>query len=76
MELHQQNVDGCKLTWLPMLIVNAKHDPIAPPQCGRNILKIMPHARYVEFADASHALPITHADKVNQILDEHFCEVK
>ncbi|MDX1930635.1 MAG: alpha/beta hydrolase [Pirellulaceae bacterium] len=61
---------------LPTLIVNARHDPIAPPQCGLNILKVMPHASYVEFADASHALPVTHADQVNQMLDEHFCEVK
>ena len=57
---------------LPTLIVNAQHDPLAPPSCGRIISKAMPHARYVEVADASHALPITHADRINDLLEENF----
>ncbi len=56
---------------LPTLVVNAKHDPIAPPNCGRIICNAMPHARYVEVADASHALPITHADQTNRLLEQH-----
>jgi hypothetical protein len=54
------------------LIDNAKHDPIAPPSCGRIISKAMPHARYVEVADASHAPPITHADQIKHLLEENF----
>jgi pimeloyl-ACP methyl ester carboxylesterase len=56
---------------LPTLVVNAKHDPIAPPSCGRIICNELPHARYVEVAEASHALPITHADQINRLLEQH-----
>lgn len=59
----------------PTLVVNAKHDPIAPPNCGRIICREMPHARYVEVADASHALPITHADQTNELLEQHIGKV-
>jgi len=31
----------------------------------------IPGARYVEYDDASHALPIQHADRVNALLLEH-----
>ncbi len=59
---------------LPTLIVNARHDPIAPPSCGKAIATALPHARYVEVAYASHALPITHADWVNELLENHFLD--
>ncbi len=59
---------------LPTLIINARHDPIAPPSCGKAIATAMSHSRYVEVADASHALPITHAEWVNELLENHFLD--
>ncbi len=54
-----------------VLVVSATHDPIAPPSCAKILCNAMPHARYVEVADASHALPITHADQINLLLKQH-----
>ncbi len=57
---------------LPTLIVSAEHDPIAPPRCGRTIFCAMPHSRFIEVANASHALPITHASRINDLLEVNF----
>ena len=54
------------------LIVNASHDPIAPPSAGLALRNGLTGSRYVEVADASHGLPITHAAQVNAMLVEHF----
>ena len=61
---------------VPTLVVNATHDPIAPPNCGKIICAQIPHARYVEIADASHALPITHDKQTNQLLEQHLTSVR
>jgi len=53
-------------------VVSAAHDPIAPPRAGRALAAGIPGARYIEFDDASHGLPITHSDRVNALLLEHF----
>lgn len=60
-----------ELAGIPTLVVSAAHDPIAPPRAGRALAAGIPGARYVEFDDASHGLPITHADRVNALLLEH-----
>lgn len=60
-----------ELAGVPTLVVSAAHDPIAPPRAGRSLAAGIPGARYVEVADASHGLPITHADRVNALLLEH-----
>ena len=39
------------------------------------LAKGIPGARHVAFADASHGLPIQHADRVNSLLVEHFAAV-
>ena len=57
-----------ELSGLPTLVVSAVHDPIAPPVVGRAIAAGIGGARYVEAADASHGLPITHAAWVNTLL--------
>jgi pimeloyl-ACP methyl ester carboxylesterase len=36
------------------------------------LAKGIPGARHVALADASHGLPIQHADRVNALLAEHF----
>ncbi|WP_439628016.1 alpha/beta fold hydrolase [Gemmata sp.] len=61
-----------ELTGVPTLVVNAAHDPISPPRVSRAIADGVPGSRYVEFADASHGLPISHAAAVNALLLEHF----
>lgn len=61
-----------ELAGLPTLVLAAKHDPIAPPAAGRELAAAIPGARYLEIADASHGLPISHAAQVNQLLAEHF----
>jgi pimeloyl-ACP methyl ester carboxylesterase len=60
-----------ELAGLPTLVVSAAHDPIAPPYLGRTLAAGIPGARYIEVADASHALPIQRADVVNALLREH-----
>lgn len=60
-----------ELGGIPTLVASAAHDPIAPPSSGRAITAGIPGARYVEFADASHGLPIQRADEVNALLLEH-----
>lgn len=57
---------------VPTLVCSAAHDPIAPPWAGRAIAAGIAGARYVEFADAGHALPVQHAGRVNALLAEHF----
>ena len=59
------------LAGLPTLVMSAAHDPIAPPSVGRVMATGIPGARYVEAADASHGLPITHAAFVNGELLAH-----
>lgn len=61
-----------ELAGLSTLVVSAAHDPIAPPSIGRAIAQGIPGARFVEAADASHGLPITHSDWTNTLLMEHF----
>ncbi|HET7463420.1 MAG TPA: alpha/beta hydrolase [Longimicrobium sp.] len=55
----------------PTLVLSAAHDPIAPPRHGRALAAAIGGARYVEFADASHGLPIQHAARVNELLRAH-----
>jgi pimeloyl-ACP methyl ester carboxylesterase len=65
-----------ELAGIPTLVVSAAHDPIAPPRFGRALAAAIPQARFVEFADASHGLPIQHAAKVNGLLSELFQRVE
>jgi pimeloyl-ACP methyl ester carboxylesterase len=60
-----------QLAGIPTLVMSGAHDPIAPPRFGRALSARIPGARYVEFDDASHGLPIQHADRVNALLEEH-----
>ncbi|MFL5386361.1 MAG: alpha/beta fold hydrolase [Longimicrobiaceae bacterium] len=60
-----------RLAAIPTLVMSAAHDPIAPPRFGRALAEAIPRARYVEFDDASHGLPIQHAGRVNALLSEH-----
>lgn len=60
-----------ELSGIPTLVVSASYDPIAPPALGREIVSLIDRARFIEFPDASHALPIQCADGINGLLLEH-----
>jgi pimeloyl-ACP methyl ester carboxylesterase len=60
-----------ELAGLPTLIVNAVHDPIAPPRAGHQLRDGIPGSRYLEAENASHGLPITHSAYINRLLHEH-----
>jgi pimeloyl-ACP methyl ester carboxylesterase len=64
------------LSGIPTLVVSGRHDPIAPPAFGRAVAAGIPGARYVEFEDASHALTIQQADRVNALLLQHLAGVR
>ena len=61
-----------ELEGVPTLVVSGAYDPIAPPRLGRALAVGIPGARYVEFPDASHGLPIQFPECVNALLLEHF----
>lgn len=65
-----------ELASIPTLVVSAAHDPIAPSRFGRALAAAVPGTRFVEFADASHGLPIQHASAVNGLLIDLFQRVE
>jgi 3-oxoadipate enol-lactonase len=60
-----------ELAGLPTLVLSARYDAIALPQYGRALAARIPGARYIEMADAGHAVTIQCADQVNALLSEH-----
>jgi len=65
-----------ELAGVPTLVASSRHDPIALPTFGRAIAAGIAGARYVEFEDASHAVTIQQADRVNALLLEHLDAVR
>ena len=61
-----RHIDG-----IPTLVVSAGHDPIAPPVFGRALASGIRNAEYVEFAQASHGLPIHKPAETNVLLKRH-----
>ena len=59
------------LAGVPTLVLSGAHDLIARAPLGRALAKAIPGARYVEYPDAAHALPIQCADDVNHVLIQH-----
>jgi pimeloyl-ACP methyl ester carboxylesterase len=60
---------------VPTLVLVAEEDRIAPPTVGRSTASRISGARYVELADAGHGVTLSHAERINAILDEHFRSV-
>ena len=60
-----------QLSGIPTLVVSGRHDPIAPATLGRTLADGIAGSRYVEFDDASHALPIQCAGRLNELLLQH-----
>lgn len=61
-----------ELAGVPTLVLSGKHDLIAPPKLGRQLAEGIPGARYEEFADAAHGLPIQFPERTNDLLRGHF----
>lgn len=59
-----------ELEGVPTLVVSAGHDPIAPVRAGRSLAEGI-GGQFVVVEDASHGLPITHADRLNGFLEKH-----
>jgi pimeloyl-ACP methyl ester carboxylesterase len=60
-----------QLQSVPTLVVSGSFDRIARPELGRALAQGIGTARYVEFRDAGHALPIQCAERLNALLIEH-----
>lgn len=65
-----------ELAGIPTLILGGEHDPIAPPRVIRPLAEGIPGAKYQNFPDASHGLPIQFADEVNSLLESHLNSVE
>ena len=50
---------------IPLLLVYAKRDPMVPPSVGQRLRALVPAARFVELADASH---FAHVDAAPQFV--------
>ena len=56
---------------VPTLVLSAALDRIARPDYGRALAAAIPGARYLEIADAGHAVTIQCAGEVNAMLESH-----
>jgi pimeloyl-ACP methyl ester carboxylesterase len=61
-----------ELKGIPTLVVSAAEDMIFPPRSGRALADGIPGARYVELDGVAHGMTIQAADRVNQLLRQHF----
>ncbi len=61
-----------ELAGVPTLVMSGAHDLIAPPKLGKQLAGGIPGARYEEFADAAHGLPIQFPERTNALLRDHF----
>lgn len=59
------------LAGIPTLVVSATEDRIAKLEYGKELASLIPGARFVEIADAGHAVTIQRADEINALLLEH-----
>ncbi|HEU5073781.1 MAG TPA: alpha/beta fold hydrolase [Polyangiaceae bacterium] len=59
------------LAGIPTLVVSATEDRIAKLEYGRELASLIPGARFVEIANAGHAVTIQRAEDINALLLEH-----
>ncbi len=60
-----------ELAGLPVLVVSAALDRIAPPEVGRGMAAAILGARFVEIPRASHGATILEAERINELLLDH-----
>jgi len=60
----------------PTLVVSATYDPIAPPKLGHVLARGIREAIYVEIPDASHAVTVQYADRINELLMRHLLQAE
>lgn len=60
-----------ELSGIPTLVVSAAADRIARPEYGRELASRVPGARFIEIADAGHAVTIQRAEELNALLLDH-----
>lgn len=63
------------LAGIPSLVISAAEDRIARPDYGRELASLIAAARYVEIADAGHAVTIQRPEEVNALILEHLGDV-
>ena len=59
------------LAEVPTLVVSATEDRIARLEYGTELASLIPGARFVEIADAGHAVTIQRAEEINALLMDH-----
>lgn len=60
-----------ELSHLPSLVVSGRDDPIAPPEYGRMLAEAIGTRRFLEIANASHALTIQYPRETSDELKKH-----
>jgi pimeloyl-ACP methyl ester carboxylesterase len=56
-------------------VLSATEDRIARPEYGKELASLIPGARFVEIADAGHAVTIQRAEEINAHLLDHLWNV-
>lgn len=69
---HDERERLAELSTIPVFVASGRHDPIARPAFGRALAETIRGAKYREWEEASHALPIQFPDEVNAALAAHF----
>jgi pimeloyl-ACP methyl ester carboxylesterase len=59
---------------LPVLVVSAEHDPIAPPRFGRALASAITGAQFACVPDAAHGVTLQRSDEVNALLRTHVAQ--
>lgn len=59
---------------VPTLVVHGARDRIVPPRASEQLARSMPCATYVGIAEAGHALPLSHAETLVKVIEEHGIE--
>ncbi|MBS2015469.1 MAG: alpha/beta fold hydrolase [Deltaproteobacteria bacterium] len=69
---HDERERLSELARVPTFVASGRFDPIATVDCGRRLAAAIPGARFREWENASHALPIQLPGEINDALRAHF----
>lgn len=68
---HDQQARLPELGGLPTLVVSGAEDRLALPAYGRALAGAIRGARYYQFADVAHGLPLAQPEQLNHLLADH-----